>query len=80
MYIQALIIPIIVTRYSQNCYSPILSYLLPSKTKETAFQILNRTVWTNNKAFKSGTSDPPYAINAKELKRWNTSYISALTI
>jgi hypothetical protein len=26
---------------------------LTSKTRETAFQILNRTVWTNNKAFKS---------------------------
>jgi len=30
---------------------------LPCKTKETAFQILNRTVWTNNKAFKSGRRD-----------------------
>jgi hypothetical protein len=27
---------------------------MSSKTKETAFQILNRTIWTNNKAFKSG--------------------------
>ena len=32
---------------------------LPCKTKETAFQILNRTVWTNNKAFKSGRRDDP---------------------
>jgi hypothetical protein len=30
-----------------------------SKTKETAFQILNRTVWTNNKAFLSGLLNPP---------------------
>jgi hypothetical protein len=33
--------------------------MLPSKTKETAFQILNRTIWTNNKAFKSGIADSP---------------------
>jgi hypothetical protein len=26
---------------------------LTSKTREIAFQVLNRTVWTNNKAFKS---------------------------
>ena len=32
---------------------------LPSKTKETAFEILNRTVWTNNKAFKSQRIDNP---------------------
>ncbi len=30
---------------------------LPSKTKEVAFQILNRTIWTNNKAFKSNLRD-----------------------
>ena len=28
--------------------------MMPSKTKETAFQVLNRTIWTNNKAHKSG--------------------------
>ena len=27
---------------------------IPSKTKEVSFQILNRTIWTNNKAYKSG--------------------------
>jgi hypothetical protein len=32
---------------------------LPSKTKEVAFQILNRTVWTNNKAYKSGLQPTP---------------------
>jgi hypothetical protein len=32
---------------------------LTSKTRETAFQILNRTVWTNNKAFKSRMRDNP---------------------
>ena len=30
---------------------------LPSKTKESAFEVLNRTIWTNNKAFKSGMID-----------------------
>jgi hypothetical protein len=32
---------------------------LTSKTKETAFQVLNRTVWTNNKAFKSKLTPSP---------------------
>jgi hypothetical protein len=32
---------------------------LLSKTREVAFDILNRTVWTNNKAYKSGTRDNP---------------------
>jgi hypothetical protein len=32
---------------------------LTSKTRETAFQVLNRTVWTNNKAFKSRMRDNP---------------------
>ncbi len=32
---------------------------LPSKAKETAFQILNRTTRTNNKAYKSGKKDNP---------------------
>jgi hypothetical protein len=32
---------------------------LPSKTKEIAFQVLNRTLWTNNKAFRSGLTDDP---------------------
>ncbi len=32
---------------------------LPSKTKETAFQILNRTTSTYNKAYKSGKRDYP---------------------
>ena len=32
---------------------------MPSKTKETSFQILNRTIWTNRKAFRSGIIDAP---------------------
>ncbi len=37
-----------------NAYKVLSMSLLPSKTKETTFQILNRTIWTQNKAFKSG--------------------------
>jgi hypothetical protein len=32
---------------------------ITSKTKETIFQILNRTIWTNNKAFKSRLRPDP---------------------
>lgn len=32
---------------------------IPSKTKEVAFQVLNRTVWTNKKAFQSGIMQDP---------------------
>jgi hypothetical protein len=37
-----------------NAYKVLSLSLLPSKTKETTFQVLNRTVWTQNKAFKTG--------------------------
>jgi hypothetical protein len=33
--------------------------LLTSKTREIAFQVLNRTIWTNNKAFKSRMRNDP---------------------
>jgi hypothetical protein len=42
-----------------NAYDIIGIKSLPSKTKEMAFQILNRTTWTNNKAYKSGKRDNP---------------------
>ena len=32
---------------------------IPSKTKEIAFEVLNRTIWTNNKAFKSRMAPSP---------------------
>jgi hypothetical protein len=41
---------------------------LSSKTKEVAFQILNRTVWTNNKSFKSGLSDSPQCFRCEEVE------------
>jgi hypothetical protein len=41
---------------------------MSSKTKEVAFQILNRTVWTNNKSFKSGLSDSPRCLRCEEVE------------
>ncbi len=41
--------------------------LLPSKTKETTFQMLNRMIWTANKANKSGKSLDPIC-HCKELE------------
>jgi hypothetical protein len=42
-----------------NAYQLLRLPLLPSKTRETAFQVLNRTIWTNNKAFKSKMRNDP---------------------
>ena len=42
-----------------NSYNIIKNSLIPSKTKENAFQVLNRTLWTKNKAYKSGMSENP---------------------
>ncbi len=39
-----------------------------SKTKEVAFQILNRTIWTNNKAFKSGMCDSPQCYRCEDIE------------
>ncbi len=41
---------------------------MSSKTKETAFQILNRTIWTNNKAFKSGMHTSPICFRCDEIE------------
>jgi hypothetical protein len=30
---------------------------MPNKTRETSFQVLNRTVWTNRKAYRSGIAE-----------------------
>ena len=43
----------------RNAYAMIRNPMLPSKTKENSFQTLNRTLWTNNKAFKSRIIDSP---------------------
>ncbi len=40
-------------RALNNAYNLLRLPSLTSKTRETAFQILNQTIWTNNKSFKS---------------------------
>jgi hypothetical protein len=40
-----------------NAYRLVDCSYLSTKTREVAFQILNRTIWTNNKAFKSGLAE-----------------------
>jgi hypothetical protein len=47
------------TQVFNNAFHLLRLPSLTSKTRETAFQILNRTVWTNNKAFKSRMRDNP---------------------
>jgi hypothetical protein len=42
--------------------------LLPSKTKESIFQILNRTIWTHNKAFKSGRAPDALCYRCEEVE------------
>ena len=46
-------------RIFNNAYHLLRLPSITSKTRETAFQVLNRTIWTNNKAFKSGMRDDP---------------------
>ena len=43
----------------QDAYRVIDAPYIPSKTREIAFQILNRTLWTKNKAFKSRAAETP---------------------
>jgi hypothetical protein len=40
-------------RLFNNAFHALRIPIITSKTRETAFQILNRTIWTNNKAYKS---------------------------
>ncbi len=41
---------------------------MSSKTKETTFQVLNRTIWTNNKAFKSGMHTSPLCFRCNDIE------------
>jgi hypothetical protein len=41
---------------------------MSSKTKEVVFQILNRTIWTNNKSFKSGLSASPQCHRCEDVE------------
>jgi hypothetical protein len=49
-----------------SAYNIIEMGSLPSKMKETAFQILNRTIWTNKKAYKLGRRDNPNCDNCNQ--------------
>jgi hypothetical protein len=51
-----------------NAYDILRLPSITSKTRETAFQILNRTIWTNNKAFKSRMRPDPYCERCKEVE------------
>ena len=51
-----------------NAYKILFLSIIPSKTKETTFQILNRTVWTQNKAFKSGRDDSPHCYRCEHVE------------
>jgi hypothetical protein len=51
-----------------NAYNIIRLPTITSKTRETAFQILNRTIWTNNKAFKSRLRPDPYCERCKNVE------------
>ncbi len=42
-----------------NAYNILHLPMITSKTRETAFQILNCTIWTNNKAYKSRMRQDP---------------------
>jgi hypothetical protein len=46
-------------RVFNNAYHVLQLPAIKSKTRETAFQILNRTIWTNNKAHKSRMRPDP---------------------
>jgi hypothetical protein len=51
-----------------NAYNVLRLPTITSKTRETAFQILNRTIWTNNKAFKSRMRPDPYCERCKKVE------------
>jgi hypothetical protein len=51
-----------------NVYKMLSMSLLLSKTKETTFQILNRTIWTQNKAFKSGMATEATCFRCDEVE------------
>ncbi len=42
--------------------------LLPPKTKETAFQVLSHTLWTQSKAHKSGHAATAHCLCCKEIE------------
>ncbi len=57
-----------------NAYKVLHVSLLPSKTKETVFQILNKTIWTQNKAFKSGRATDAKCFRCEEIETMEHLY------
>ncbi len=55
-----------------NAYNILRLLVITSKTRETAFQILNRTIWTNNKAFKSRLRPDPFCERCKKSRDYGT--------
>jgi hypothetical protein len=51
-----------------NAYNILRLPAITSKTREIAFQILNRTIWTNNKAFKSRSRPDPFCERCKKVE------------
>ncbi len=51
-----------------NAYKVLHMSLLPSKTKETVFQVLNRTIWTQNKACKLGRAPDALCFRCEEIE------------
>jgi hypothetical protein len=52
----------------KDAFRVLLLPYMSSKMKETAFQILNRTIWTNNKSFKSGLNGSPQCYRCEEIE------------
>jgi hypothetical protein len=55
-------------RTFKDAFGVLFLPFMSSKTKKTAFQILNRTIWTNNKAFKSGMHTSPLCFRCDEIE------------
>jgi hypothetical protein len=64
-------------RTFHNAYQVFLLPYLTSKARETAFQSLNSTVWTNNKAYKLRMRVDQTVTDAGKLKQWNIYYANA---
>jgi len=63
------VVPVLVVGiYSRTAYKVLNLPTIPSKTKEVAFQTLNRTIWTNNKAFKSDIINNPACLLCGEVE------------
>jgi hypothetical protein len=64
-------------RTFHNAYQLLCLPSLTSKTRETAFQVLNRTVWTNNTALKSMLRPDPNCERCAEVETFE--HLTSLT-